>query len=100
MKIVVPERAGLGGFNVGLEQSQWAIVNGLGFILKDDPETCHRNFDSPRREWLLRFDTPRGIIWKGTWRTLHPRQILHAPGAISVYSLKGTEKISFSLDLI
>ena len=55
----------------------------LGLIPKDDPETCHRNFDSPRRGWLLRFGTPRGIIWKE--RTLHPRRILHAPGAISVH---------------
>ena len=52
---------------------------------KDEPETCYRNFDPPWREWLPRFDTPRGIIWMGTWRTLHPRRILHAPGAISVH---------------
>ena len=25
-------------------------------------------FWSERRLWLPRFDTPRGIIWKGTWR--------------------------------
>ena len=25
--------------------------------------------------------THRGIIWQGTWRTLRPRLILHAPGA-------------------
>ena len=42
-------------------------ADGLGFILKDDPETCHRNFDPPRRGWLSRFGTPRGIIWIGTW---------------------------------
>ena len=30
----------LRGFNVG-----------LGFIPKDDPETCHRNFDPRRREF-------------------------------------------------
>ena len=41
------------------------------------------NFDPPRRGWLPRFDTPRGIIWMGTWRTLHPRRILYAPGAIN-----------------
>ena len=29
--------------------------------------------------------TARSIIWMGTWRTLHPRRILHAPGAISVH---------------
>ena len=28
---------------------------------------------------------PRDIIWMGTWMTLHPRQILDAPGAISIY---------------
>ena len=38
-----------------------------------------------RRVWFPRFGTPRGIIWIGTWRTLHPRQILNAPGAISVH---------------
>ena len=26
---------------------------------------------------------PRGIIWMGAWKTLHPRLILHTPGAIS-----------------
>ena len=29
--------------------------------------------------------SPRGIIWLGTCRTLHPRWILHAPGVISVH---------------
>ena len=47
--------------------------------------TCHRNFDPPRREWLPRFGTPRGIIDMRTWWTLHPRRILHGPGAISVH---------------
>ena len=78
-------RLSVSGFNVGLEQRKWAIADGLGFIPKDHPETCHRNFDPTRRRWLPRFDTPRDIIWMGTWRTLHPRRILHAPGAISVH---------------
>ena len=52
----------LGGFNVGLEQHQWAIADGLGFIPKDDPETFHRNFDPLRRGWLPHFGTPRDII--------------------------------------
>ena len=51
---------GLGGFNVRLDQRQWSIVDGLGFILKDDPETCHRNFDLPRRGWFPRFGILRG----------------------------------------
>ena len=55
-------------------------------IPKNDPETCHRNFDPPQRGWLLRFGTPRGIIWMGTWITIHPWRILHASGAISVHS--------------
>ena len=42
-------------------------------------------FDQPLRGWLPRFDIPRGIIWMGAWRTLHPRRILHAPGAINVH---------------
>ena len=33
----------------------------------------------------LPFGTSRGIILMQTWRTLHPRRILHASGAISVY---------------
>ena len=64
---------------------QWAIADGLGFIPKDAPETYHHNFDQPRRGWLPRFGTPRSIIWMGTWRTLHPRRILHARGVISVH---------------
>ena len=58
---------------------------GLGFIPKDDSETCHHNFDPPRRGWLPCFGIPIGIIWIGTWKTLHTRPILHAPGAISVH---------------
>ena len=63
----------------------WTIADGLGLIPMDGPETCHHTFDLPRRGWLPRFGTPRGIIWMGTWRTLHTRLILHAPGAISVH---------------
>ena len=37
-------------FNVGLEQR-----SGLRHIHKDDPETCHRSYDPPRRIWLPRF---------------------------------------------
>ena len=40
---------GLGGFNIGLELCKLAIANGLGLIPEDDPETCHHNFDPPRR---------------------------------------------------
>ena len=39
----------VGWFNVGLELRKWAIADGLGFILKDDLETCYRKFDPPRR---------------------------------------------------
>ena len=69
----------------GTRATQWAITDGLGLILKDGPETCHHNFDLPRRGWLPCFGTPRGIICMGSWRTLHPRWILHAPGSISVH---------------
>ena len=75
----------MGGFNVGLEQRFWATADGLGFIPKDVPETCHCNFDPLRRGRLLRFSTPRGIIWMGIWRTLYSRRILHATSAISVH---------------
>ena len=75
----------LGGFNVELEQCKWAIVDSLGFIAKDDPATCHHNFDQPRRRWFPRFCTARIIICMGIYRTLHPRRILHAPGDISAH---------------
>ena len=75
----------MSGFNVGLELRLWDIADGRGFIPKDDPETCYRNFDPPRRGWLPNFGTPTGIIWVGTWRTLLPRQILHAPISFSVH---------------
>ena len=75
----------MAGYNVELEQRWWAIADGLGFIPKDDSEICHRNCHPPRRGWLPRFGTPRDIIWMGTWRTLHPRRILHTPSAISVH---------------
>ena len=78
-------KKGLDRFNFGLEQRQWAIPDGLGFIPKDDPKTYHRNFDPTLRGWLPRFGTFRGIIWMGTWRTLHPRLILHEPGTFRVY---------------
>ena len=45
-------------FNVGLEQRYWAIADGLGFIPKDDLETCHRNFYPTRRGWLPALVSP------------------------------------------
>ena len=39
----------LGGFNVGLELYYWTIADGLRYIPNADPETCHCNFDPPRR---------------------------------------------------
>ena len=39
------------GFNVA-RATQWTITDGLGVIPKDDLETCHHNFDPPRRGWL------------------------------------------------
>ena len=79
-------RVELDGLNIWLEECFRDIADGLGFIPKDDPDTCHRNFDQPQRGCLPCFGTSRGIIWIGTWRTLHPQLILHAPGAISVHS--------------
>ena len=75
----------LGGFSVGLELRKWGIADVLGFNPKNDPETCHRNFNAPKMGWLPHFRTPRGIIYMGTWRTLLTRRILHAPGAISSF---------------
>ena len=39
----------LGGFNVSLELRWWAFADGLGFFPKDNPDTCHRNFNLPKR---------------------------------------------------
>ena len=44
---------GLSEFNVGLELRKSAVADGLGFIPEDDPETCHHNFDPPRRGWKV-----------------------------------------------
>ena len=50
---------------------------------------CHTRFLIWRQGLSRRLKTldvtPRGIIWMGAWRTLHPRRILHALGAISVH---------------
>ena len=54
-------------------------------IPKDDSETCNHNFNPPRRGWLSRFGTPRGIISMETCKTLHSWRILYAPGSISVH---------------
>ena len=51
------------GVGLGLEQRSGAIADDLGLIPEDDLETCHRNFDPPRRKWHPRFGTPRGTIW-------------------------------------
>ena len=56
---------GLGGFNVGLELHKCDIADGLGFIPEGDQETCHHNFDPPRRGWLPHFGTPEvQIEWE------------------------------------
>ena len=48
-RVIIPasKAVRVGGFNVGLELRYWAIADGLGFFPKDDPETCHCNFDLP-----------------------------------------------------
>ena len=70
-------------FNVG-RATHWAFANGLGVNPKADPETSGLailNLRQVARPSLCQ-GTPRGIIWMGTWRTLNPRRLLHAPGAI------------------
>ena len=47
-------KVGLDVFNVGLELRHWVIADGLEFIPKDDPDTCHRNFDPLRRGFLVK----------------------------------------------
>ena len=38
------------------------IADDQRLILKDDLETCHHNFDPPRRGWLPALVPPRSII--------------------------------------
>ena len=38
--------------------TRWAIANALEFIPEYNAETCHYNFDPPRRGWL-----PRLYLW-------------------------------------
>ena len=48
----------------------------------------HNQFKKKKKNNLAyQFGTPRGMIWMGIWRTLHPQRILHEPGAISVHDI-------------
>ena len=76
-------RIELVGVNIGLELH--AIADILRLNPKSNLMTCHHNFDLPQREWLSCFGAPRGIIWMGTWRTLHPRQNIHALAYMAVF---------------
>ena len=73
-------------FNVG-RSTQWAFAGGAGFNPKADSATIGlaililRQMASP----TLCQSTPKGIIDRKSWRTLHPRLILHVPGAIRVH---------------
>ena len=64
-----------------IRATQRASDGGLGLIPKNDPETCRYNFNLSWRGWFPRFGTPRGIIWMGTWRTLHSEEFYmhHVP---------------------
>ena len=46
--------------------------DGLGLVPKDDPETCHCNFDPPQRGWLPRFGTPRRHNLDGNLEDIGP----------------------------
>ena len=48
--------------------------------------TLHKRIITINKFYFLNcFGTPKDIICMGTSRTLHPRLILHVPGAISVH---------------
>ena len=73
------------GLTSGLTRgTQWVIADDLRLIPENNLETYHHDFDLPRRGWLSNFDTPTCLMWMETWRTLHPRRVIHAPGVISV----------------
>ena len=58
---------------------QWTIADNLLPIPKNGPESCYRNFHPPRREWLTRFGTPRGIIfvWEHGGHCTHDGFYMH-----------------------
>ena len=64
------------GFNVGLELCSELLPTVWDFP-KYGPETCHHNFDPPRREWLPRFGTPRSINTYFKFIILHILLDLH-----------------------
>ena len=53
------------GWVLTSDWSNTSVADGLGFIPKDDPVTCHRNFDLPRRGWLPRFGLGRHCTQDG-----------------------------------
>ena len=74
-------------------------MDGLRHIPKEDPETCHDNFDQTRRRWLPSFGTPESIVWIEKWMALHPRLILRAQNIISVHggALPGEPQVRSAL---
>ena len=72
-------------FNVG-RATQWAFADSrLGVNPKADPETIGLSILTLKQVakgeaiTFLRCPDQR-YYWQGTWRALHPRRILHAPG--------------------
>ena len=98
-------RVGLGwvGFKVGLSNasgllptvwdSSWRIIrrHAIAILIRHGSILIRRivigRYDDGNAwsGWLPRFSTPRGVIWMETWRILLPREILYAPGAISIH---------------
>ena len=67
--------------------TQWAFADGLGVNPMADPETIDLAVlifrQSGEAITLSRY--PKRYYSPGTWRTLHPRLILHAPGALNLH---------------
>ena len=83
---------GLVGFNVGLEQLLPTVWDSfLRMIRRHAITILIRHLED---------GSPRGTIWMGTLRTLHPRQILHAPGAINVHGNVQTNVHIFNEDTL
>ena len=67
----------------------WAIANGLEISPKGCPgmiEMMNKLILGQMASPSLRQDTTEVVIVQGTWRTLHSKQILHAPNTISEHA--------------
>ena len=76
---------------------QWAIVDGLGLISEDGLETCNHNFWSSTERVAPPHWYPQSYNFEWELSILHPRLILHASRAISVYCILPGEPLTRAL---